>query len=91
MKVYSITTPDQLERAADIAKWQSHRAKVMEYIAMWKKRQISDPDNLLPPVTLELGRQAQLFRHDGGKKQLLATMYVTGARQFVMDERMKPR
>lgn len=90
MKVYLITTPEQLERAADVAKWQSHRLKVMEYVAMWKKRQISDPDNLLPPVTLELGRQAQLFRHDNGKK-LLATMYVTGARQFVMDERMKPR
>lgn len=87
MKVYSITTPEQLERAADVAKWDSHRKKVMEYIAMWKKRQISDPDNLLPPVTLELGRQAQLFRHDGGKK-LLATMYVTGARQFVEDERL---
>ena len=87
MKVYSITTPEVLERAADVTKWDSHRKKVMEYIAMWKKRQISDPDNLLPPVTLELGRQAQLFRHDGGKK-LLATMYVTGARQFVEDERM---
>ncbi len=87
MKVYSITTPEVLERAADVTKWDSHRKKVMEYIAMWKKRQISDPDNLLPPVTLELGRQAQLFRHDGGKK-LLATMYVTGARQFVEYERL---
>ena len=87
MKVYSITTTEVLERAADVTKWDSHRKKVMEYIAMWKKRQISDPDNLLPPVTLELGRQAQLFRHDGGKK-LLATMYVTGARQFVEYERL---
>ena len=87
MKVYSITTPEVLERAADVTKWDSHRKKVMEYIAMWKKRQISDPDNMLPPVTLELGRQAQLFRHDGGKK-LLATMYVTGARQFVEYERL---
>ena len=88
MKVYSITTPEVLERAADVTKWDSHRKKVMEYIAMWKKRQISDPDNLLPPVTLELGRQAQLFRHDGGKKQLLATMIVIGARQFVEREGM---
>ena len=88
MKVYSITTPERLERAADVVKWQSHHLKVMEYIAMWKKRKIADPDNLLPPVTLELGRQAQLFRHDGGKKQLLATMYVIGARHFVERERL---
>lgn len=91
MKVYSITTPERLERAADVVKWQSHKVKVMNYIAYWKRQQIADPDNLLPPVTLELGRQAQLFRHDGGKKQLLATMYVTGARQFVMDERLVAR
>ena len=88
MKVYSITSPDQLERAADVSKWQSHRIKIMNYLAHWKRRLDADPNNPLPPVTLELGRQAQLFRHDGGKKQLLATMYVTGARQFVEDEGM---
>ena len=87
MKVYSITTPDVLERAADVTKWQSHRTQVMNYIAHWKRRIEKDPDNPLPPVTLELGRQAQLFRHDDGKK-LLATMYVIGARQFVEDEGM---
>ena len=87
MKVYQITTPEQLERAAEVAKWQSHRVKVMNYLAYWKRRLEQDPADPLPPVTLELGRQAQLFRHDG-KKQLLATMYVTGARQFVMDERL---
>lgn len=87
MKTYAITTPERLERAADIVKWQSDRTRVLNHVAYWKRRQIMDPDNLLPPVTLELGRQAQLFRHDNGKK-LLATMYVTGARQFVMDERM---
>ena len=87
MKVYSITSPDVLERAADVTKWQSHRVQVMNYLAYWKRRLNADPENPLPPVTLELGRQAQLFRHDGGKK-LLATMYVTGARQFVMDERL---
>ena len=87
MKVYSIKSPDVLERAADVAKWQSHRIQIMNYLAYWKRRLEQDPADPLPPVTLELGRQAQLFRHDG-KKQLLATMYVTGARQFVADERL---
>ena len=88
MKVYSITTPERLERASDVVKWQSDRTKVLNHVAYWKRRQIMDPDNLLQPVTLEIGRQAQLFRHDGGKKQLLATMYVKGAHQFVEDEGM---
>lgn len=87
MKVYQITTPDVLERAADVTKWPSHREKVMKYIEHWKRQRITDPDNPLPPVTLELGRQAQLFRHDGGKK-LLGTMIVIGARQFVEYERL---
>ena len=88
MKVYSITTPEQLERAADVTKWDSHRRKVIDYIACWKLQIEKQPNNPLPPVTLELGRQAQLFRHDGGKKQLLATMIVIGARQFVEREGM---
>ena len=87
MKVYSIKSPDVLERAADVTKWQSHRIQVMNYLAHWKRRLEQDPADPLPPVTLELGRQAQLFRHDG-KKQLLATMYVICARQFVERERL---
>lgn len=88
MKVYSITSHEKLEKAADLVKWQSDRIKVMNYIAMWKRRKIADPDNLLPPVTLELGRQARLFRHDGGKK-MLATLYVKGARDFAQEELME--
>lgn len=87
MKVYSIASPDVLERAADVTKWQSHRIQVMNYLSYWKRRLEQDPADPIPPVTLELGRQAQLFRHDG-KKQLLATMYVIGARQFVERERL---
>ena len=87
MKVYSIKSPDMLVRAANIVKWQSDVIKVMNLVALWKRR-TQDPDTEFPPVTLEIGRQAQLFRHDGGKKQLLATMYVKGAHQFVEDEGM---
>lgn len=86
MKVYSISSIETLERAADIAKWQNHRAKLMNYIDYCKRRLITDPDNPIPPVTLELGRQAQLFRHDGERKQLLATLYVKGARDFAREE-----
>ena len=86
MKVYSITTPETLERSADVTKWASNKAKVLNYTACWKEQLRADPDNQLPPVTLEIGRQAQLFRNDLGKKTLLATMYVKGARQFVVDE-----
>ena len=88
MKVYSITTPEVLERAADVAKWDSHRKKILRYTACWKLQLRDMPDDPIPPVTLELGRQAALFRHDLDKKTLLATMYVKGARQFVEDERL---
>lgn len=84
MKVYSISSPDVLARAADVAKWQNQRIQILNYVALWRRR-IKAADCELPHVTLELGRQAQFFRHDNGKK-LLGTMYVTGARQFVEDE-----
>lgn len=83
MKVYEIPTPDVLERAAEVCKWASHRKTVLDYVARWYKS--LNAGSPLPPVTLELGRQAQLFRNDEGKR-LLATMYVIGARQFVQDE-----
>lgn len=85
MKVYSIPSPDVLERAADVAKWEKQRVQILNHVALWRRRIKSDADCDFPPVTLELGRQAQLFRHDNGKK-LLGTMYVTGARQFAEDE-----
>lgn len=84
MKVYSIPSPDVLARAADVAKWQDQRIQILNYVALWRRR-IQAAESEFPHVTLELGRQAQLFHHDDGKK-LLGTMYVTGARQFVEDE-----
>ena len=84
MKVYSISSPDGVARAADVAKWQNQRMQILNYVALWR-RHIKAADCEFPHVTLELGRQAQLFRHDNGKK-LLGTMYVTGAHQFVEDE-----
>jgi hypothetical protein len=59
----------------------------MNYLSYRQRRLEQDPADPLPPDTLELGSQAQLFRHER-KKQLLATMYVIGARQFVARERL---
>ena len=83
MKVYSITTPDVLERAADIVKWPGDAIKVRKYISLWKKTMERDPDHTFPVITLELGRQAQLVRtHDGHRTQM-ANLYITGAKQFI--------
>lgn len=86
MKVYQIPSPDALERASDVAKWEKQRIQILNHVALWRRRIKSDEDCSFPPVTLELGRQAQLFRLDDGGKKLMGTMYVTGARQFVEDE-----
>ena len=89
MKTYTIETPDVLERAAGITKWQGHKVKVLNHVALMHRLEKNpDPMSASVPVTLELGRQAQLFRHDGGKKRLLATLNLNGARQFVMEERL---
>lgn len=37
MKVYSITSPEQLTRAADLVKWERDRRKVADFIRAWQK------------------------------------------------------
>ena len=81
MKVYSISSPEQLNRAVDLVKWDRDRRKVEEHIRAWQKGY--GPKNM----TLELGRNARIHYIDlEGKKTQLATLYVIPAREFAREE-----
>lgn len=81
MKVYSITSPEQLNRAADLVKWDRDRRKVEEHVMAWQKGY--GPKNM----TLEVGRNAIIhYIDDEGKKTQLATLYVIPAREYAREE-----
>ena len=81
MKVYSITSPEQLNRAADLVKWERDRRKVEEHARAWQKGY--GPKNM----TLEVGRNAIIhYIDDEGKKTQLATLYVIPAREYAREE-----
>lgn len=81
MKVYSISTPEQLESAADLVKWERDRKKVKEFANRWYTF------SMRRDVTLELGRNARIYYIDlEGKKTQLATLYVIPAREFAKEE-----
>jgi len=84
MKVYSISSPEQMERAADLVKWERDRKKVIDFIERWKRE---SRDGQQENVTLEVGRNAIIFYiHPEGKKTQLATLYVIPAREFAREE-----
>jgi hypothetical protein len=81
VKVYSISSPEQLNRAADLVKWDRDRRKVEEHVRAWQKGY--GPKD----VTLEMGRNAIIhYIADDGKKTKLATLYVIPAREFAREE-----
>lgn len=81
MKVYSISTPDQLNNAADLVKWDRDFKKVKDFADRWYKF------GMKRDVTLEIGRNAKIFYIDQeGKKTQLATLYVKGARDYAGEE-----
>lgn len=81
MKVYSISSPEQLNRAADLVKWDRDRKKVKDFADRWYKF------SMKRDVTLEVSRNARIYYIDqDGKKTQLATLYVVGAREFAKEE-----
>lgn len=77
MKTYAIETPEALDRASDMVKWEKDRRKVLEIVKQWRGGQIE------PVITLEISRSAQLYQaRENGKKSLLASMYVAPARKW---------
>jgi len=81
VKVYSIASPEQLNRAADLVKWDRDRRKVEEHVRAWQKGY--GPKNM----TLEVGRNAIIhYIDDEGKKTQLATLYVIPAREYAREE-----
>lgn len=81
MKVYSISSPEQLTKAVDLIKWDRDRRKVEDHVRAWQ-RGYGPKD-----VTLELGRNAIIhYIADDGKKTQLATLYVIPAREFAREE-----
>ena len=81
MKVYSISSPEQLNRAADLVKWDRDRRKVEDHVKAWQK------GYGMKGYTLELGKSAIIhyIAYDGKKTQL-ATLYVNPARDFARKE-----
>lgn len=81
MKVYSITSPEELEQVADLVKWLSDHKKVTDFVDRWKNGGARND------VTLEVGRNAKVYYiNRDGKKTQLATLYVKGARDFAREE-----
>lgn len=79
MKTYSIDTPAKLEKASDMVKWGNDRKRVLDLLKQWKVGAIA------PTITLEMSRNAHLFTQQDGRKSLLATIYVAGARELVKE------
>lgn len=85
-KVYLISTPEQLKTAAESVKWATDKRKVLDFATVWSATVRQQPDKPFPiKVTLELGRQAILFREKRGTKTPLGTMILKGAREFAKE------
>jgi len=81
MKVYSISSPEKLNLAADLVKWERDRKKVKDFADRWYRF------SMKRDVTLEVGRNARIYYIDqDGKKTQLATLYVIPAREFAREE-----
>lgn len=81
VKLYSITSPEQLTKAAALVKWDRDRRNVEDHVRAWQKG--FGPKRM----TLELGRSAIIhYIAEDGKKTQLATLYVNPAREFARKE-----
>ena len=81
MKVYSISSPEKLNLAADLVKWDKDRKNVKDFADRWYRF------SMKRDVTLEVGRNARIYYIDqDGKKTQLATLYVIPARDFAREE-----
>lgn len=73
MKAYSISSPEQLRTAADMAKWQNDMRRMRDVATVWSSAIRQNPDARIPfKITLELGRSAIVFKENGREKTLLA-------------------
>ena len=79
MKVYSISSPEQLRLAADMIKWDRDYRRVRAFADDWQRSGRQEK------ITLELGRSAQICREVNGKKTVLATIYVAAARDYAKE------
>ena len=82
MKVYSISSPEKLRDISGAIKWDKDRKKVMELAATWERESWDGQQEI---ITLEVGRNAHIFRMVDGKKKLIATMYVVAAREIAKE------
>ena len=83
MKVYRISSPEQLKALSSSVKWQFDNLKVLDLATAWSATIRRDPSTVIPfTVTMELGRSAILYKENNGEKKKLATLYLAGAREF---------
>lgn len=82
-KVYLISTPEQLKAAAPSVKWGTELRKMLDFAATWSDFLHKQPHEPFPfKVTLELGRQAIIFREKDGSQSPIATLILNGAREY---------
>ena len=63
MKAYSISSPEQLRTAADMAKWQNDMRRMRDVATVWRIAIRKNPDARNPfKITQELGRNAIVFK-----------------------------
>lgn len=88
MKVYAIKTPEQLKRAADMAKWQEDQRQMRNRATVWSASiRGMNPKPFPFEIYLEIGRSAVvMMRNRKGEVSTLGNLYVVGARDFAKEE-----
>lgn len=82
MKVYTLTHPDQLKVLAGSARSQEEAAHMRSFAVVWSAQRRKGPEKSPIRVTLELGRQAMLYREVNGTRRPLGTVKLSAARAF---------
>ena len=87
MKIYTLSTPEQLKAAAGMAKRPNDARRMRDVATVWSSAIRRKPDARIPfRITLELGRSAIVFKENDREKAPLGNLYVIGARELAKEE-----
>ena len=87
MKIYTLSTPEQLKAAAGMAKRPNDARRMRDVATVWSSAIRRKPDARIPfRITLELGRSAIVFKENDREKAPLGNLYVIGAREFAKED-----
>lgn len=85
MKIYTLAHPDQLKALAGSAKSPDEAAHIRNFAVVWSAQRRKAPERESIAVTLELGRQATLYREVNGVRRPLGAVKLTDARAFTKE------